>query len=103
MWFGPYERLQTLCVLGGELQIAQQHAGARGIGNSTCPTSHIGIPVRILNNPYRHEQFEGHLFFVTLLGACGQQLSIGSIAQNGTCAVAGVTGDVTINCRAWIP
>jgi tetratricopeptide (TPR) repeat protein len=36
-------------------------------------------------------------------GVWAQQMSIGSVAQTGTCTVAGVTGNVTINCPGVNP
>ena len=43
------------------------------------------------------------LYFFTAIAVWAQQMSIGSIAQKGVCAVAGVTGNVTINCPGVDP
>ena len=43
------------------------------------------------------------LCLVTSIGAWAQQMSIGSVTQKGTCVVAGVTGNVTVNCPGIDP
>ena len=81
----------------------QRRCGCWSTGRCNC--KRCKAPRRVVAQAVKFPRMKRSILvgLVTSVGVWAQQISIGSVSQKGPCIVAGVIGNVTINCPGIDP